>query len=122
MEDAPTVLRAGSQATVRVLVKNTGDATWPGREWSSDALQVGLGNHWLDARMREVIHDDGRAPLSADERPGEERKVELIVNAPRSAGDYVLEIDMLQEGVSWFALKGSKTARVPVRVESGLFE
>jgi hypothetical protein len=39
------------------------------------------------------------------------------VNAPRIPGDYILELDMLQEGVSWFGLLGSTTLKLPVRVE-----
>ena len=64
-----------------------------------------------------VSNDDGRAPLLRDLRPGEETELRLVVNAPRRPGDYLLEIDMLQEGVSWFGLKGSETLRLPVRVE-----
>ena len=31
-------------------------------------------------------------------------------------GDYILEVDVVQEGVSWFGLKGSKTWRGRVKV------
>jgi hypothetical protein len=82
-------------------------------------LQVGIGNHWLDASGRVAANDDGRAPLLSDLAPGEARELELTVNAPKEPGDYTLEVDALQEGVSWFALKGSKTARAAVRVEAG---
>jgi 4-amino-4-deoxy-L-arabinose transferase-like glycosyltransferase len=122
LPDAPASLRAGARATLRVNVRNAGDSLWPGRAWKSDAFQVGIGNHWLDAEGREVIHDDGRAPLASDLAPGESREMELTVNAPKEPGEYTLEVDALQEGVSWFALKGSKTARVRVRVESGWFD
>ena len=118
----PASMRAGGRATLRVEVVNAGDSVWPGRAWRSDAFQVGVGNHWLDAEGREVVHDDGRAPLASDLRPGEARKFELTVNAPKEPGEYTLEVDVLQEGVSWFALKGSKTARARVRVESGWFD
>jgi hypothetical protein len=120
--DAPSSMRAGGRATLRVSVKNAGDSAWPGRAWRSDALQVGVGNHWLDAEEREVTHDDGRAPLASDLRVGESREMELTINAPKEPGEYMLEVDVLQEGVSWFALKGSKTARARVRVESGWFD
>lgn len=119
LADAPDSMRAGGRATLRVVVKNASDSVWPGRAWRSDAFQVGIGNHWLDAAGREVTHDDGRAPLSSDLGPGESRETELTVNAPKEPGEYTLEVDVLQEGVSWFALKGSKTARVRVRVEAG---
>ena len=78
---------------------------------------MSAGNHWLDAQGNTFANDDGRAPLLSDLRPGDEAELRLVVNAPRRAGDYLLEIDMLQEGVSWFGLKGSKTLRVPVKVE-----
>jgi 4-amino-4-deoxy-L-arabinose transferase-like glycosyltransferase len=120
--DAPSSMRAGERATLRVSVKNAGDSAWPGRAWRSDALQVGIGNHWLAAEEREVTHDDGRAPLASDLRVGESREMELTINAPKEPGEYMLEVDVLQEGVSWFALKGSKTARARVRVESGWFD
>ena len=32
-------------------------------------------------------------------------------------GEYLLELDMVQEGVSWFGLKGSPTIKLRVRVE-----
>jgi 4-amino-4-deoxy-L-arabinose transferase-like glycosyltransferase len=119
LPDPPASMRAGGRATLRVEVRNAGDSAWPGRAWKSDAFQVGIGDHWLDAEGREVVHDDGRAPLDSDLRPGEAREMELTINAPKRPGDYTLEVDALQEGVSWFALKGSKTARARVRVESG---
>jgi hypothetical protein len=115
--DPPARLRAREQATVRVIVKNISDAVWLARERGASPFQLSAGNHWLDAAGETVSNDDGRAPLLRDLRPGEETELRLVVNAPRRAGDYLLEIDMLQEGVSWFGLKGSKTLRVPVRVE-----
>ena len=39
------------------------------------------------------------------------------MNAPKARGEYILEIDMLQENVSWFGLTGSKTERLHVQVE-----
>lgn len=115
--DAPSRLRTTQQTTIRVFVKNTGDALWLARERSAASLQLSLGNHWLDSSGREVIHDDGRAPLPQNLRPGEETQLQLTVNAPRSAGDYILELDMLQEGVSWFASQGSPTIRLSVKIE-----
>lgn len=115
----PALLRAKERATFSVVVRNAGDAVWPARERGGTPFQLGLGNHWLGADGRVVVNDDGRAPLPRDVQPGEEAELKLVVNAPRPPGDYLLELDMLQEGVSWFGLKGSQTLRLPVRVESG---
>ncbi len=48
---------------------------------------------------------------------GEQTELAIVVNAPKMAGHYILELDMLQEGVSWFGLLGSPTLQLPVRVE-----
>jgi hypothetical protein len=114
--EAPNVFRAGERASVLVRVRNAGDGVWLARERGA-RYQVTLGNHWLGTDGRVLRNDDGRAPLSRDLAPGEETLMPLVVNAPEEAGDYVLEVDVLQEGVSWFGSRGSKTARVRVRVE-----
>ncbi|MFN2493603.1 MAG: hypothetical protein ABR501_12060 [Pyrinomonadaceae bacterium] len=112
----PTAAKAGEQFSLRVRVKNEGNSVW----WALDrtgSLQVSLGNHWLDSDGRIVIHDDGRNPVFDDLNPGDEIEMTLAVNAPKSAGDFVLEIDMVQEGVSWFGLLGSRTVRLPMKIE-----
>ena len=115
----PPTLRAGQVANVRVRIRNVSDVTWPklGYRGPSDGLyQVRLGNHWLDGNGREVATDDGRTALPYDLDPGDEAELQLPITAPLEAGEYVLEIDLLQEGVTWFGRQGSPTARVRVRV------
>jgi hypothetical protein len=92
------------------------------RERTAAQFQLSLGNHWLDKDGNTVTNDDGRASILKDLRPGEETELTLRINAPRTPGEYLLEIDMLQENVSWFGLRGSKTFRLPVKVERQWFE
>jgi hypothetical protein len=113
----PRPLRAGRPASLRVVVRNDGPAHWQARERDGEPYQISLGNHWLDASGRVLFNDDGRTQLPRDIAPGEELEMTLHVNAPNTPGDYLLELDMLQEGVSWFGPKGSPTLRLPVRVE-----
>jgi hypothetical protein len=113
---APSVVKAGEQFSLQVRVKNEGNTVWLAQDRTGEPLQVGLGNHWLDSEARVVIHDDGRSPVLDDLRPGQEVEMPLTVNAPQSPGDFVLEVDMVQEGVSWFGLRGSPTVRLPVKV------
>lgn len=113
----PATLRAGERATVNVRVRNAGDEVWLGRERAGARFQVMLGNHWLGADGVTYRNDDGRAPLLSDLAPREETELPLVINAPLRPGEYMLEIDVLQEGVSWFGLKGSKTTRLRVKVE-----
>jgi hypothetical protein len=115
--DIPARVAAKARVKIRVAVTNAGGAVWLARERGLSPLQLSAANHWLDASGNVVANDDGRGALPRDLRPGEEAVIAFDVNAPRRPGDYLLEIDMLQESVSWFALKGSKTLRVPVKVE-----
>lgn len=115
--EIPARVAAKARVNIRVAVRNDGGAVWLARERGLSPLQLSAANHWLDTSGNVVTNDDGRGALPHDLRPGEETEVTFAVNAPRHPGDYLLEIDMLQEGASWFALKGSKTLRVPVKVE-----
>jgi hypothetical protein len=115
--EVPARVATRERVRVRVAVRNAGGAVWLARERGLSPLQLSAANHWLDSSGRTLVNDDGRGALPRDLRPGEETDITFAVNAPRRPGDYLLEVDMLQEGVSWFALKGSKTLRVPVRVE-----
>lgn len=43
--------------------------------------------------------------------------LDLTVTAPLQPGRYVLEIDMVHEGVAWFSQLGSRKLTVPVTVK-----
>ena len=115
--EVPGRVAAKARVKIRVAVRNAGHTVWLARERGLSPLQLNAANHWLDAGGQVVTNDDGRGALPRDLRPGEEAEISFDINAPRLPGDYILEIDMLQDGVSWFALKGSRTLRVPVKVE-----
>lgn len=113
------VLPAGRPTTLRVRVRNGGRGAWPGRP---GLRELSLGNHWLDAQKRLVQLDDGRTPLGRDVEPGVAVELPLQVIPPRAPGQYVLELDLVQEGVAWFAQRRrlsrrrSRPLRVPVEV------
>lgn len=112
-----TRLRPGEQASIEVTVTNVSDVVWPARERRGSPFQLFVGNHWLDASGNLVRNDDGRGPLPRDLDPGQAITIPLVINAPHRPGEYTLEIDMLQEGVTWFGLRGSKTWKGTVLVQ-----
>lgn len=112
----PARLVAGQPAVVRVRVQNTGNAAWPCLGNHKHLFQIRMGNHWLDKDEGLLVNDDGRADLGADLPPGSDAEFTLTVIPPGRPGRYFLELDMLQEGVSWFGQKGSPTLRVAVDV------
>ncbi len=64
---------------------------------------VHLSYHWFDsARSRAVVFDGERTRLETSLMPGGERDMRVSVVAPSVAGQYVLRLTLVQEGVAWF--------------------
>ena len=111
---APQV-SAGRPFMVPVRVENASRQTWPATGADGWYL-VTVGNHWCHASGQPFVVDDGRALLPRDLAPGETVTVELEATAPSEPGTYCLEVDVVQEGVAWFADRGSAKARLDVVV------
>ncbi len=109
-----TVLRG----TITAL--NAGRAIWPADGEIGPQYKVNLGYRWLDPSGAVVVpYGSRRAALPSRVRPGGRARVEVAVEAPRVAGEYLLEFDLVQENVSWFAEAGSETCRIPIRLLPG---
>lgn len=109
-------LSAGQSARIPLSVTNTSTARWS--NWETSPLAVRVGNHWRSAAGELVVNDDGRAELPGDLGPGERTEVDLVVQAPLSGGQWILEVDVLQEGAAWFGQGRSATLTLPVTVRS----
>ena len=114
---APAVLRAGQRADLRVAVKNLSEFVWPARGRADYAFLITVTNGWFDAGGSLVDNTDGKVGLPRDLWPGEQAEVTLAVTAPADPGEYILEIDLVQEGIAWFKDKGSQAWRARVKVE-----
>ena len=119
--DAPQKMRAGEKQTVRLRIKNNSDVMWFARggrvnKRPDNKFYLAAGNRWLKTDGSLLTNMDGRYGLPRDLAPGEEAEVPLGITAPKTPGDYVLEIDVIQEGVAWFAEKGSPTAKTNITV------
>ena len=120
--DPPAKLRAGEKATIQVKVKNASGILWYARgakvnDSSDTKFILAAGDRWFNAADEKLVTDmDGRHGLNKDLRPGEETEIPLTITAPKEPGDYILEVDLVQEQVAWFHDKGSPTARTKVTV------
>lgn len=119
---APAKLRAGQQERVQVRLKNASEVFWWARggeqnDRTDNKFYLAAGNRWFKADGTTLVTDmDGRYGIGKDLKPGEETEVPLLVTAPKEPGEYVLEVDLVQEQVGWFSDKGSQTARAKVTV------
>lgn len=108
-ENLPATLSAGTTTTISVLVKNVSAATWAAvGEPGTDRYAVMLRNRWLSADGTVVNAQDGRSRLHYDLEPDDTAGVHLKVTAPETPGQYVLELDVVQEQITWFGDRGSK--------------
>ena len=97
-------LAPGAEVQVTIQIKNAGPVVW-----RADA-GIGLGNHWLRLDGEIAVWADGRAYLSQDLAPGQIGVCALPIRAPAQPGHYLIEFDMVEEGVTWFKDRGSSAA------------
>jgi glycosyltransferase involved in cell wall biosynthesis len=108
----PPTARLELPLLLRVVVRNTGTALWP----NAGANLVNLSYHWLDTHGQIVDFDGIRAHLPAPLPPGESVELELQVEPPPRAGEYLLALDMVEEGVAWFSIDGCAPLTIPISV------
>jgi SAM-dependent methyltransferase len=113
-DNLPTQLAANETKTITVTLQNKSQFPWLAD--ANGRYQIQLGNHWRQQNGRLRQRDDGRTPLLHTVAPGESVTLPLIVTAPATPGNYVLEIDALQESITWFGDKGSPTLLAAVTV------
>lgn len=104
---------AGSEITVVVIARNAGSREWP----SGGSNPVRLGYRWYDAAGKPVAAvADLRTPLPRPVKPGETVELTAKVALPAAAGTYRLAVDLVHEGITWFADRGSAPLEATVRV------
>ena len=119
--DPPAKLRVGQPTIVQIKIKNNSSVLWWARggktnNRNDNKFYIAAGDRWLKSDGSLLTDMDGRIGIGKDLNPGEETVVSLSVTAPKDPGDYELEIDVLQETVTWFRDKGSPTIKTKVKV------
>jgi hypothetical protein len=117
LPDPPTKLRAGQKVVIQVKARNASDVPWKVRGGGEDnKFYIAAGDRWLKPDGTLITAMDGRYGLNQNLKPGEETEVPLQITAPKEPGNYILEVDLVQEQVAWFRDKGSPTAQTKVTV------
>lgn len=119
--DPPSKLRVGQKEIVQVKIKNNSGVMWwargaPVNTRPDNKFYIAAGDRWLRADGSLLTEMDGRYGIGKDLPPGEETEVPLAITAPRDPGDYILQVDLVQEQVAWFSDKGSPTAKTKITV------
>jgi SAM-dependent methyltransferase len=105
--ELPRLVR-GQSVFLDLAVRNVSPVAWPA------AAGLNLGNHWRTAEGELLARDDVRVPIAVDLAPGEETHLRIELAAPGDRRQYLLELDLVQEDVSWFADRGSRLRQIMI--------
>lgn len=92
-------LFSGTQLALPFSIHNSGSEAW-----TQDAAQpVRLAYVWMNAQRQPVAEQSLISPLAEDVAAGASTQALLHLQVPAKPGRYLLSINLLQEGVDWFA-------------------
>jgi hypothetical protein len=97
--------RPGEEIGLRVQIRNAGTTSW---ETAGAAGNVRVGVQLLRVDGSVIDRDYVRHDLPGPLAPGGACEITVPVRAPAPAGAYLLRVDLVREGVSWFQLVGSQ--------------
>jgi ubiquinone/menaquinone biosynthesis C-methylase UbiE len=112
---APSRATAGARLTVRLRIRNTGEAAWH-TDRAARTPAVRLGVQLLAADERLLDRDFYRQDLSGPVAPGQTLDVDLTCPVPDARGPHYFKFDLVEEGVTWFEPQGSAIARHAVEI------
>lgn len=115
LRQTPATMVAGQKQTLRVSVKNISNSSWSCIGDAQGRYAVVVRARWRKTDG-SVISDGTRSELNYDLEPGDVNDVDVEVTPPALAGNYNLEIDLVEEPESWFSQNGSEILRVPIVV------
>lgn len=107
-EEMPRATLQHAQVTVR----NLGD-----KGIATENLSISY--HWFEntpAGLVQAVWDGVRTPVTVVIEPRSTLTSSFEVKAPDKPGSYVLVVDLVRDGVSWFNTKGAPQFMRPVRI------
>lgn len=103
---------AGEALRIDVEVTNESASDW----MPTPASGLFVANRWIDAKGQVRQWLDGRAPLPEGLAAGASASIALEVRAPDEKGRWMLEVDLVDEGVGWFQEQGSTPCQLELSV------
>jgi hypothetical protein len=110
----PKEMKAGGSYEGGVQIKNDGPDAWVTPPNSNNGYSVSY--HWTTPDGEVLVKEGIRTLLPTRVEPGQLVNIGLNIAAPHAPGGYVLELDIVQEGVSWFSDAGCPGPRFAVNV------
>jgi ubiquinone/menaquinone biosynthesis C-methylase UbiE len=104
---------AGESITIPLKITNLGDTLWlagEGLGWTR------VGSHLYTDGRQLIEFDWSRDALPGDVPPGKSTTLSLPLPPIAAPGMYVAEFDLVIEGVTWFAMRGSHSTSLRIVV------
>ena len=101
---------AGDVVVLDLRLTNVSDTTWPA------GIPLNVGNHWLADDGAVAVADDQRVSVPLPLAPGASAAMRFAASLPDDPRARIIELDMVHEGVAWFAWLGNETVRVDLGV------
>ncbi len=113
--DAPGRMEPGQRLFFDAALIHEGE-----RPLSKRGLSISY--RWIDAtELSHVVVAEGvRTPITKVLFPGETYETPIAVLAPPEAGQYLLQLDVVREEVTWFSEQGCAPAMRSVEVQSSI--
>jgi hypothetical protein len=110
--EAPPSFDSKSQTTIimPVTITNQGNVTWGANS------EFAVSYHVLDADGRLLIWDGRRTSIGGELRPGASRAVPVSYNIPTTPGTYLLNTEVVREGIAWLSDYGSPPVQTRLTV------
>ncbi|NRT37503.1 hypothetical protein BJV38_005598 [Clostridium beijerinckii] len=100
--DTLTRLNVNKEYLLKTEITNLGAQIWESYKINK-RYPIGISYHWLDADDNVVIHDGARTYFDESIYPNESKTINTKLLTPNVKGNYKLELDIVQENVSWFS-------------------
>ena len=108
--DIPSWPVAGRHLTATLLIRNSGALTWDAGE------AFGVGAHWRRIGSEEAVWEGPRTRFAQPVKPGETVVIEAVAAVPIRGGRWLIEWDVVEEGVCWFSQRGERHGRPSIVV------
>ncbi len=110
---APATVEAGAVFSMPIALRNASREPWP----AESGARVRLAFHWKTPAGERVVWDGERTEIGEAVAPGALLERTQRIEAPKTPGRYILELDPVFERVAWFSERDAgSVCRVEVEV------
>jgi hypothetical protein len=95
-DSTPLDMALSKVYSVPLTIRNEGAYTWNANS------NVRASYHWRDTNYNDVIVNGDRTNLASAVAPAQTISLNAQVTSPGTAGDYMLQWQMVEDGVTWF--------------------